>query len=188
MFYGASFACPKGWNEDDIKCAKEFEEGDFLKGKFVRIKAGKEKLEHDEGTGCYKCPEPYRDGRAPRVVAPFHRALRAPVAEEGSDPWFEDFVGVGVGAAVGGAESSTERVPLAGLTPLFPSQIPDSDVPPARAEVEAVGAPARKEKPGFQSGSSGGGQIKLTWLQKEDKGGVSSSENKEGGVAKAVSL
>ena len=117
--------------------------------------------------------------------------LSGAAAEEGNDPWFEDFLGAGVGAAVGGAESSTEQgpllpsgLPLAGLTPLFPSQIPDSDVPPARAEVGAVGAPAREEKPGFQSGSSGGGQTKLTWLQKEDKGGVSSSENKEGGSSK----
>ena len=93
-------------------------------------------------------------------------------AVEGSDPamqplgFFEDFLGVGVGAAVGGAESSTEQgpllpsgLPLAGLTPLFPSQIPDSDVPPARAEVGAVGAPAREEKLGFQSGSSGVGRL-----------------------------
>ena len=66
---------------------------DFSKGKFERLK-GKEKLEFDEDTGLYKCPEPLRIGKSPsggRRTKDFfyHASLNAFRAKKGSVKYVE---------------------------------------------------------------------------------------------------
>ena len=167
-----------------------------MKGKFVRIKAGKEKLEHDEGTGCYKCPEPYRDGRAPsggRRTKEFFfdprvnsfRLKKEAVKYEETCP------------ALFGKDKFHLPVHAYSIT----IALKKGDIPQGWwhrfiehfahrfAEKCQVGGERGRQKKNFHM------QILVEMHSArdqnavlEDKGGVSSSENKEGGVAKAVSL